>query len=346
MTLYIMIRGFGSDNFSGVLPEVFQALEEAAYGHQHSYGEDSCSEKAIDDFKKIFGENIDVYFVYNGTGANILSLSSFCHSYNAVICAETAHINVDECGAIEKQTGCKLLTVPTFDGKLTTGLIANHIHDFGDQHHVQPKIISLTQCTELGTVYTPEELREICDYAHAHNMYVHMDGARISNAIAYLDCSPREITSAAGIDVLSFGGTKNGMMFGEAVIFFNPSVAKEVKYIRKQLMQLHSKTRFIAAQFSAVLKNDLWLKAARHSNQMAQMLAGEAAKIPGIHITQEVQGNEIFAIIPREKIEILQKECFFYVWDKNASEVRWVCSFDTTENDIIEFVNLLRQELC
>ena len=323
-----MIRGFGSDNFSGVLPEVFKALEEAAYGHQHSYGEDVYSEKAIQDFKNVFGENIRVFFVYNGTGANILSLSAFTHSYNAVICAETAHINVDECGAIEKQSGCKLLTVPTFDGKLTTGLIQNHMHGFGEQHHSQPKMISLTQCTELGTVYTPAELK------------------RLSNAVAYLGCDPRDITSRVGIDVLSFGGTKNGMMFGEAVVFFNPEVAKEVQYIRKQLMQLHSKTRFIAAQFSAVLKHDLWLKTAGHANRMARMLANEAAKIPGIRITQEVQGNEVFAIIPRDKITKLQSECFFYIWDENASEVRWVCSFDTTESDIIEFVNLLRAEIC
>lgn len=341
-----MIRGFGSDNFSGVLPEVFQALEEASYGHQHSYGEDIYTPKAIQDFKAIFGENIDVYFVYNGTGANILSLSAFTHSYNAIICAETAHINIDECGAIEKQSGCKLLTVPTFDGKLSVGLIQNHMHGFGNQHHSQPKVISLTQCTELGTLYTYEELKEICDFAHANNMFVHMDGARLSNAVAHLGCSPAHITANAGIDALSFGGTKNGMMFGEAVIFFNTSYSKEVNYIRKQQMQLHSKTRFIAAQFSAVLKNGLWLKSAGHANRMAQMLAKEAANIPGIKITQEVQGNEIFAIIPREKINQLQEECFFYTWDEDASEVRWVCSFDTTENDIVEFTNLLRKELC
>lgn len=341
-----MIRGFGSDNFSGVLPEVFQALEEAAYGHQHSYGEDGYTRKAEADFKKLFGPDTEVFFVYNGTGANILGLSAFTRSYEAVICAETAHINVDECGAIEKQSGSKLLTVPTFDGKLTPGLIANHMHGFGDQHHAQPKIISLTQCTELGTAYTPEELKTICDYAHAHGMYVHMDGARLANAVAGLGCSPRALTRDAGIDVLSFGGTKNGMMFGEAVVFFNTSVTGEVKYIRKQLMQLHSKSRFIAAQFSAVLKEGLWLRTAGHANRMARQLAAEAAKIPGIRITQKVQGNEIFAIIPREKIETLQKECFFYVWDEDASEVRWVCSFDTTENDVIEFVNLLRKELC
>lgn len=340
------IRGFGSDNFSGVLPEVFKALEESAFGHEHSYGEDKYSEKAIEDFKKIFGDDIDVYFVYNGTGANILSLSAFTHSYNAIICAETAHINVDECGAIEKQTGSKLLTVPTFDGKLSVGLIQNHMHGFGDQHHVQPKVISLTQCTELGTVYTREELIEICDFAHAHDMYVHMDGARIGNAVAHLGCSPESITKEVGIDVMSFGGTKNGMMFGEAVIFFNTRMSKEVKFIRKQLMQLHSKTRFIAAQFSAVLRNDLWLKAATHSNTMAKNLAHAAEQIPSVTITQKVEANEVFAIIPRDKIQKLQDECFFYVWDEDAAEVRWVCSFDTTENDVIEFANLLRQELC
>lgn len=341
-----MIRGFGSDNFSGVLPEIFQALEEASYGHQHSYGEDEYSAKAIQDFKNIFGEDIEVFFVYNGTGANVLGLSAFLRPYQAVICAETAHINVDECGAIEKQSGSKLLTVPTFDGKLTIGLIENHMHGFGDPHHAQPKVISLTECTELGTVYTLEELKAICDYAHAHGMVVHMDGARLSNAVAYLGCPPRALTTDAGIDVLSFGGTKNGMMFGEAVVFFNTSTIAEVPFIRKQAMQLHSKTRFIAAQFSTVLKDGLWLKAAAHANRMAQMLANEAENIPGVRITQEVQGNEIFAIIPRDKIKALQEKCFFYVWDENASEVRWVCSFDTTESDIIEFVNILRQELC
>ncbi len=341
-----MIRGFGSDNFSGATPEIFKAIEEASYGHQHAYGEDIYSQKAIADFKTIFGEDIEVCFVYNGTGANILSLAAFTRPYQAIICAETAHINVDECGAIERQSGCKLLTVPTFDGKLNIGLIQNHMHGFGDQHHVQPKMISLSQCTELGTVYSIEELKEICDFAHAHQMYVHMDGARLANAIAYLGCDPKSITTEVGIDVLSFGGTKNGMLFGEAVIFFNTSVKNDLPFLRKQLMQLHSKTRFIAAQFSTILKDGQWLRTAGHANRMAQQLAIEAAKIPGIRITQEVQGNEIFAIIPRDKIKTLQNECFFYVWNEDASEVRWVCSFDTTESDIIEFVNLLRKELC
>ena len=287
-----------------------------------------------------------MYFVYNGTGANILSLSAFTHSYNAIICAETAHIYVDECGSPVKMTGCQIRPIATPDGKLTPELMQPYLHGFGDQHHSQPRALYISQCTELGTIYTPEELKRLTDFAHLNGMYVHMDGARLSNAVAYLGCDPRDITSRVGIDVLSFGGTKNGMMFGEAVVFFNPEVAKEVQYIRKQLMQLHSKTRFIAAQFSAVLKHNLWLKTAGHANRMARMLANEAAKIPGIRITQEVQGNEVFAIIPRDKITKLQSECFFYIWDENASEVRWVCSFDTTESDIIEFVNLLRAEIC
>ena len=338
-------RGFGSDNFSGVLPEVFKALEEASYGHQHSYGGDKYTKQAIADFKALFGREAEVYFVYNGTGANILAISAYSHSYHAVICAETAHIHVDECGALEQHIGCKLLTIPTFDGKLTVDLIRNHMHGFGDQHHAQPRVISITQCTELGTVYTPEEVKTICEYAHEHHLFVHMDGARLANAVAHLGCAPADITCNAGVDVLSFGGTKNGMMFGEAVIFFNPEHPKEVKYLRKQFMQLHSKGRFIAAQFSAVLKNDLWLKTANHANRMARELASFAAQIPGVKITQEVEANEVFAIIPRNSIEKLQEQCFFYVWDEHASEARWVCSFDTTENDIREFADLLRSEL-
>jgi threonine aldolase len=337
-----MIRGFGSDNCSGVLPEVLKALEEASYGHQHSYGEDAFTARAEEDFKRIFGPEIALFFVYNGTGANVLSISALTRPYHAVICAETAHIHVDECGAIERLTGCKLLTLPTFDGKLNVELIQNHLHGFGDQHHVQPRVVSLTQCTELGTVYTPEEIRAICDLAHARGMYVHVDGARLANAVAYLGVPPATTTRDAGVDVLSFGGTKNGLLFGEAVIFFNTSLAGEVKYLRKQMMQLHSKGRFIAAQFSAVLKNDRWLQSAGHANAMARLLAREAAQVPGVKITQEVQANEVFAIIPRECIAPLQQECFFYLWDANASEVRWVCSFDTTENDIFEFIALLR----
>ena len=338
-----MIRGFGSDNFSGVLPEVFKALEEAAYGHQHSYGEDVYSEKAIQDFKNVFGENIRVFFVYNGTGANILSLSAFTHSYNAVICAETAHINVDECGAIEKQSGCKLLTVPTFDGKLTTGLIQNHMHGFGEQHHSQPKMISLTQCTELGTVYTPAELKEICDYAHAHRMYVHMDGARIANACAALHLSLKELTVDCGIDILSFGGTKNGLMMGECVIIFNKDLQREARFVRKQSAQLASKMRYLSCQFTAYLTDDLWLKNAAHANAMASKLYQALKELPEVTFTQKPESNQLFLTMPRPTIDRMLESYFFYFWNEANHEIRLVTSFDTTEEDVNQFIRLLRR---
>ena len=338
-----MIRGFGSDNFSGVLPEVFKALEESAFGHQHSYGKDKYTAKAIEDFKQIFGDDVDVYFVYNGTGANILSLSAFTHSYNAIICAETAHINVDECGAIEKQTGSKLLTVPTFDGKLTLGLIHNHMHGFNDQHHAQPKIISLTQCTELGTVYTHDELKEICDFAHAHDMYVHMDGARLANACAALNLSFRQLTVDCGIDILSFGGTKNGLMLGESVIIFNPALKKEACFVRKQSAQLASKLRYLSCQFTAYLTDDLWLKNASHANRMAQLLYAGLKELPGVRFMQKVESNQLFLTMPRPVIDNLLKDYFFYFWNEEENEIRFVTSFDTTEQDIEELLHAIRR---
>lgn len=338
-------RGFGSDNFSGVLPEVMKALKDANISHEVSYGADDFSEECIKKFKTLFGEDIEVFFTFNGTAANTIAIASCTNSFNAVICAETAHIHVDECGTIEKFTGCKVLTLPTFDGKINPELIENHMHGFDDQHHSQPKVISITQCTELGTVYTVEELKNICDYAHSFGIYVHMDGARIANAIGYLDIDLKCITKDVGIDILSFGGTKNGMMFGEAIIYFNKDLATNAKYIRKQGMQLYSKMRFIAAQFEAILTNDLWLKTAKHANAMACLLAREISNIPQIKITQEVQANEVFAIIPREAIPKLQEKVFFYTWDESAAEVRWVCSFDTTEHDVMSFVDLLKEEL-
>lgn len=338
-------RGFGSDNFSGVLPEVMKALIDANYSHEVAYGNDQFTQKAINKFKELFGSDIEIFFTFNGTGANVIGLSSCINSFNSIICAETAHIHVDECGATEKLIGAKTLTLPTFDGKITKELIEKYMHGFGFEHHSQPGVISLTQCTELGTVYTPEELKDICDYAHSFGLYVHMDGARIANAVAHLNVDIKEITLNAGIDILSFGGTKNGMMFGEAVIFFNKDLAKNTKYIRKQSMQLFSKMRYIGAQFEAVLTDDLWLRTARHANNMASLLAKEVENIPHIKLTQEVQANEVFAIIPRHIIEDLRKEYFFYDWDVDASEIRWVCSFDTTENDIMNFVTYLKSLL-
>ena len=338
-------RGFASDNFSGVLPEVMEAIQNANNGHVMAYGLDAYTASAIEKFKNLFGENIDVYFAFNGTGANVIGLSTLTQSYHSILCPATAHIQVDECGAPDKFTGCKVIPIDCPDGKITPELIKPHLHGFGFEHHSQPKMISITQCTELGTVYTPKEVKEICDLAHANNMYVHMDGARLANAVVSLDVDVSEFTSKAGVDVLSFGGTKNGMMLGEAVIFFNPELSTEAKYIRKQSMQLFSKMRYIGAQFDAMLTNNLWLKTARHANKMAKLLETEVAKIDNIKITQKVQSNGIWALIPKDKIKKLQDEYFFWVWDEHAGEVRWLCSFDTTEEDIYGFVALLKKEL-
>ena len=338
-------RGFASDNNAGVHPLILEAIQKANNGHTIAYGDDPYTEDAIKSIKKIFGDHTEVFFVFIGTAANVLGLDAVTRPYNSIICAETAHIFVDECGAPEKFTGCKLLSLETNDGKLTVERISKHIHGFGFEHHSQPKVISITQSTEMGTVYTPREIKKICDYAHDHNMLVHMDGARISNAAAFLGTGFREITADAGIDVLSFGGTKNGMMYGEAVIFFNKVLAEDFKYRRKQGMQLASKMRFIAAQFSAYLKDDLWLKNASHANKMSKKLFERVKGMKAVKITQEVQSNGVFAIIPPKIIPELQKEYFFYIWDEKKSEVRWMTSFDTTMEDIEGFASKLGEFL-
>jgi len=340
-----MNRGFASDNNAGVHPDILHSISEVNKGHCIAYGEDPWTEQAAEMFKALLGNDVEVYFVFNGTSANVLGISAFVKSYHAVICAETAHIYVDECGAPEKYTGCKLLPVQTPDGKLTIDQIKRQLNGVGFEHHVQPKIISVTQPTEMGTLYTVEELKNICGFAHENGLSVHMDGARISNAVAGLNCNIKEITRDAGIDVLSFGGTKNGMMYGEAIIFFNCQMAEDFKYHRKQAMQLASKMRFISAQFLAFLKNDLWLKNARHANRMAQILRHETESIPGVTLTQKTEANGVFAIIPSEVISELQKEFFFYVWDESKSEVRWMTSYDTREEDIYRFTDLLKEML-
>ncbi len=338
------IRGFASDNNSGVHPEVIEAITKANIGHAVGYGDDELTQSAIQKFKEVFGSKTDVFFVYNGTGANVTAIQALTHPFNSVICPETAHINVDECGAPEKHSGCKLLPVQTPDGKLTIEGIKKYMHGFGFEHHSQPKMISITQATELGTVYTIEEIKEIADYAHSHNMYLHMDGARLANAAVSLNCSFKEMTVDAGVDVLSFGGTKNGLMFGEAVLFFNQNT-DAVKYIRKQTAQLNSKMRFTAAQFLAILDKDLWKRNADHANKMAQKLAEELQGIKKIEITQKVESNGIFAIVPAKIIEPLQKEFFFYTWDESKNEVRWMTSFDTEEEEIRQFVSLIKKLL-
>ncbi len=340
MTVY---RGFASDNNAGAHPEVLKAMAEVNQGHTLAYGDDRFTREAIERFKHLLGEDIEVFFVYNGTGANVTGLQAITRPYEAVVCPATAHINCDECGAPEKIVGCKLLAIPTADGKLTVEHIKPLLGAVGVEHHSQPKVISITQSTEMGTVYKPEELRELTSFAHQNGMYVQMDGARIANAAAGLGVSLREITTDAGIDVLSFGGAKNGIIFGEAVVFFKPELAENFKYIRKQSMQLASKMRFIAAQFNALLSGDLWLKSAEKANRMARLLASEVEKIPQIQITQKVEANGVFAVIPREAIPFLQERYYFYVWNEQASEVRWITSFDTTEEDIKGFVQAIKE---
>lgn len=338
-------RGFASDNNAGVHPVILNALSGVNEGHVIAYGDDPYTERAIKRMKKHFGEETGIFFVFIGTAANVLGLSSVTQSYHAIICPDTAHIHVDECGAPEKFSGCKLLTVSTPDGKLTVDMIAQHIHGIGFEHHVQPRVISITQSTELGTVYSIEEIRGIADFAHDNDMILHMDGARISNAAVALGCDFYELSGGAGVDVLSFGGTKNGMMYGEAVVFFNKTLCEDFKYRRKQGMQLSSKMRYIAAQFDAFLEHDLWKTNALHANLMAQKLFAAVKDIPGVEITQRVESNAVFAIIPSSIIPRLQKHYFFYVWDEDRSEVRWMCSFDTTENDIEGFVAKLKSML-
>lgn len=338
-------RSFASDNNAGVHPKVLEAIAAANEGHVVAYGDDPYTEAAIKSFHKHFGKQTDVYFVFGGTGANVLGLKAVTDPYHAVICAETAHINVDECGAPEKFTGCKLLSVRTDDGKVRVEQTTRFLDGVGFEHHVQPKVISISQSTEMGTVYTPRELKTLSGFAHRNNMLLHMDGARIANAAASLNTTLRAITTDAGVDVLSFGGAKNGMMYGEAVVFFNRELARDFKYTRKQGTHLPSKMRFISAQFEALLADDLWRKNATHANRMAQLLAGELRKIRSVEITQRVESNGVFARIPKKYVAMLQEQYFFYVWNEETSEVRFMTSFDTTEDDIGDFVTLVKKTL-
>ena len=336
-------RSFASDNNAGVHPEIIKAIKAANDGHVLAYGNDAFTARATKLFQKHFGPDIAVYFVFGGTGANVLGLKAITKSYQTIICAETAHVHVDECGAPENFTGCKLVLVPTTDGKLRVEQIKPLLYGIGVEHHVQPGVISISQATEMGTVYTKKELKTLASFAHDNGMLLHVDGARIANAAVSLGVAFREITTEAGVDVLSFGGTKNGMMYGEAVVFFDPNLAADFKYFRKQGMQLPSKMRFVTAQFEALLSGNLWRRNAMHANRMAQILGGELAKLSQIKITQPVETNGVFAVIPKKYIPALQKKYFFYVWDEEISEVRLMASFDTTEEDIRDFVKFVRK---
>ena len=338
-------RSFASDNNAGIHPDVLKAIAQANAGHVVGYGDDPYTASAVRKFKQHFGNDIDVLIVFNGTAANCLSLKSLTDSYHAILCAEASHIYTDECGAPEKFTGCKLIPLPTTDGKLTVDTVRRAYHGIGDQHHVQPRAISITQATEVGTVYKPKEIKALAAFAHERNLFLHVDGARIANAAATLGQNLREATRDLGVDVLSFGGTKNGAMAAEAVVFFDKTLSANFLYTRKQGMQLASKMRFISAQFDALLSKDLWLKNAQHSNRMAQLLEKEISKITGVEVVYKVEANGVFARIPRRAIASLQKRYFFYVWNEEKSIVRWMCSFDTTEDDVKQFARFVTQVL-
>jgi threonine aldolase len=338
-------RGFASDNNSGIHPNVLKAIEMANVGHAVGYGDDIYTKEAKSLFRNEFGDETEIFFTLTGTGANILSIQSLCNSYHSILCAETAHIHTDECGAPEKFTGSKLIPLPSSNGKVSPSELLKKLHGFNSEHHSQPGMLSISQVTEMGTVYDVEEIKELAEIAHQFGLYLHMDGARISNAAVSLGLNFRTFTKDAGVDVLSFGGTKNGLMLGEAVLIFNPELADKTKYFRKQAAQLYSKMRFVSAQFIPYLKDEIWKNNAKHSNRMAQMLAGMVSEIKAIKITQDVQANGIFAILPKEIIPLIRKEYFFYDWDEMKGEVRWMTSFDTAEEDIHNMVALLKSHL-
>lgn len=338
-------KGFASDNNAGVHPEILDEIGSSNSGHVLGYGSDIYTEKAVRLFREHLGRDTEVFFAFTGTAANVLGLSSVLHSWNSVITAFTAHIEQDECGAPEKFTGCKVLTVDTPDGRINPGMLEKHIHGFGFEHHSQPRVISITQATEMGTVYSTDEIRNLADYAHEKGMLLHMDGARIANAAVSLDMPFRDFTTDAGVDVLSFGGTKNGMMYGEAICFLKPGLSEGFKYIRKQGMQLASKMRFISAQYIAYFRDDLWRRNAEHSNRMAKILAGKIAGIPGLRITQPVQSNGVFVIMPADVAEKVSRTYFFYPWNELTSEYRLMTSWDTTPEDIDKFAILLENEM-
>lgn len=336
-------RGFASDNAAGVHPAVLDAINAASAGHAHAYGDDRWTARAEELFRQHFGEQAQAFIVFNGTGANVTALQALVRPYEAVICPATAHINVDECGAPGRFTGGRLFPVATADGKLTPELIEGAITRVGDQHASQPRAVSITQSTEYGTVYSAAELGAIAAVARRHGLKMHVDGARLANAAASLGSGLRE--ACAGADVVSFGGTKNGAMIAEAVIFLDPALADDFRYIRKQSTQLASKMRFVSAQFVALLEGDLWRENAAHANAMASLLAGLVRDVPGVQVTKPVQANEIFAVLPLDAVGELQAAFDFYSWDERSGEVRWVTSWDTTEEDVRRFAEAIVRRL-
>ncbi len=337
-------RGFGSDNHAGVHPRLMQSLIDANVGHLPSYGTDPLTAATVRLFREHFQRDCEVYFTYNGTAANVLALRSITDSFHSVLVAEQSHLHVDECAAPEAIGRCKLVPVPAKNGKISVESVRPFLRRWGDQHFAQPKVISITQPTELGTLYEPQEILELGRLTKAHNMWLHVDGARFLVAAQALGKSFAELTTDLGVDILSFGGTKNSLMFGEAVVFINPSCHHAgVKFLRKQLMQLPSKTRFIAAQFYELLYDGLWREIAAHELSCAQSLARKLKDIPEVTITRPVQANSVFAILPRALLKELRRHYFFYVWDEFTSEVRLMMAFDTKEEDIVGFIQYLKE---
>jgi threonine aldolase len=336
-------RTFASDNWAGMHPAVLAAIVEANTGHADSYGADPLTMHATALFRQHFGDEAEVYFVFNGTGANVVGLQSLLRPFEAVICADAAHINVDECGAPERFLGSKLIPVATPEGKLTPDLVERAVTGVGDEHRVQAKVVSITQSTEVGTCYRVDEVAALAEWAHGRGMWLHLDGARLSNAAAHFEVGLGAFGPGAGVDVLSYGGTKNGAMAAEAVVSFHPAEGSPLRYIRKQSMQLASKMRFVSAQFAALLSDDLWRANAAHANSMAKRLAEGVSAIPGVTVVYPVEANGVFASLPPGVAEALQKEHYFYVWDEESGVVRWMTSFDTTAEDVDRFVRSLSE---
>ena len=337
------MRSFASDNNSGVHPLVMEAIAKANDNHAVGYGDDPWTAAATDKIRAVFGPSADPFFVFNGTGANSVALQAVTRPFNSILCATTAHIYVDECGAPARMTGCAVTPIPTPDGKLTPELIRPYLCNFGVCHHSQPKAVYISQVSELGTVYTIEEVRALAELLHAYHMYLHMDGARLANACAHLNCTMKQVTVDAGVDILSFGGTKNGMMMGESVISFRPEISENLAFYRKQSAQLASKLRYLSAQFIPYLTDNLWLENALRANISAEKLADVLRQYPEIHFTQAVESNQLFFTIPEKPLKKLQEKYFFYMWNEANREARLVTSWDTSGEDIARFEQDLKE---
>ncbi|MER5644930.1 beta-eliminating lyase-related protein [Streptosporangium sp. NPDC002524] len=335
-------KSFASDNHSGVHPAVLAAILEANTGDAPAYGGDAWTTAMQDAFRAEFGAHATAYPMFNGTGANVVGLGLVLRAYDAVLCPATAHIHTNECGAAERLLGAKLVTLPTGDGKISVDDVRGQLSVLGDEHHSQPRVISISQVTECGTCYTADEIAELAEFAHAHGLFLHMDGARLANAAAELGCSLRSLTTDAGVDLLSFGGTKNGAMGAEALVILRPELDAPALFLRKQGMQLASKMRFVSAQLTALLTDDLWRENAAHANAMAHRLADGIADLPGVSLRYPVQSNAVFPALPEKAVAELQQRYLFHVWDAAENVVRWVTAFDTTPEHVDTFLADIR----